>query len=249
MADPSRSEISTIANRSGVVFGSTRSIERTPVHFLHVRKTGGTAIIEALRPVASQYALILHDHATKLRDVPADHRVVFFVRHPISRFVSGFYSRLRCGLPRHHYPWNAAELEAFRHFRTPNGLAEALSASNEQVRVRAIEAMRGISHVKNTYKEWFSGTRELDERLSSILLLGIQEELSADFEHLKKVLQLPEAVSLPSDDTFAHRTPPEFDRYLTPLAERNLAQWYADDVQFYEHCLRIRTANRIQLNP
>lgn len=211
-----------------------------PVHFLHIRKTGGTAIIEALRPVATRYALVLHDHATKLAEIPDHHRVFFFVRHPIARFVSGFYSRMRRGLPRHHYPWNEAEAKAFREFRTANELAEALSSTNNEIADRAAEAMQGISHLRNSYSDWFSGTQELDQRQDSIVLLGLQEQLDADFERLKKLLDLPETVSLPGDDTLAHRTPSGFDRGLSSLAERNLLRWYSDDVRFYEHCLHLR---------
>jgi hypothetical protein len=213
-----------------------------PVHFLHIRKTGGTAVAEALRPIASRYGLVLHDHGTTLRDIPCDHFVVFFVRHPIPRFVSGFCSRQRQGLPRHHFKWNAAEAEAFRHFNTPNDLAEALSATDPDRAAHARQAMRDISHVKSTYRDWFAGEQEIDERLESIALVGLQETLSSDFECVKQWLGLPEDVSLPSDDTLAHRTPSSFDRRLSAMAERNLVQWYADDIRFYDHCVQLRAA-------
>lgn len=212
------------------------------IHFLHIRKTGGTAITEALRPVADSHGIVLHDHQTRLSDVPRDHRVVFFVRHPIARFVSGFCSRQRRGLPRHRYEWNDAEAQAFRCFRTANDLAEGLSATDLQTLSRAQAAMRGISHVKNTYRDWFSGEQELDDRFESILLIGLQEKLASDFEYLKMLLKLPKTVSLPVDDFLAHRTPPEYDRHLSSLAQRNLAQWYAEDIRLYEHCLRLRAA-------
>jgi len=218
----------------------TEPLARRPVHFLHIRKTGGTAIIEALKPVAQSHGIELHPHATKLRDVPDHHQVIFFVRHPVSRFVSGFYSRLRRGHPRHHYEWNPAETRAFSHFQKANELAEALSSPNPAIAEQAQEAMRGISHLKNTYKEWFSGEEELEERLSSILLLGLQEELASDFERLKRILYLPPTVSLPTDDILAHRTPAGFDMQLSELAVRNLSHWYADDIHFYEYCVRLR---------
>ncbi len=212
------------------------------VDFLHVRKTGGTAVAEALRPVAQSFGIILHDHHTRLSDIPRDHQVFFFVRHPIPRFVSGFFSRLRFGLPRHHYPWNESEANAFGIFQKANDLAEALSASDPQRLMQARSAMRGISHVKNTYGDWFDGAKELDERSDSILLIGLQEKLNEDFERLKKLLKIPDTIALPSDDKLAHRTPAEFDRSLSPLAEKNLREWYAQDIQFYEHCMRLRAA-------
>lgn len=212
------------------------------IHFLHIRKTGGTAIMEALRPVAESYGIILHTHATRLKDIPCKDRVIFFVRHPISRFVSGFNSRLRRGLPRHHYEWSEAEAVAFQEFRTPNDLAEALSSANSEVSQRSRRAMGGISHIKNTYQDWFcGGIRELDERLASIVLIGLQEQLTDDFERLKRILALPSMILLPADGILAHRTPPEFDRHLSPLAERNLTRWYAEDIAFYEHCRQLRS--------
>lgn len=217
-------------------------MRQAPVHFLHVRKTGGTAIAEALRPFANAYGIVLHEHSTRLQEVPPDHRVFFFVRNPLSRFVSGFFSRLRRGLPRHFYEWNDAETEAFRHFQKANDLAEALSDPNSDTKMRAHQAMTGISHIKNTYRDWFSGTQELDERLDSIVLIGLQEQLNIDFEHLKHLLKLPETISLPVDDILAHRTPGRFDRQLSPLAVQNLSRWYAQDIHFYEYCLELRSA-------
>ena len=35
----------------------------------------------------------LHRHAVRLRDVPVGEKFFFFVRDPVSRFVSGFHSR------------------------------------------------------------------------------------------------------------------------------------------------------------
>src|ERR1700722_7253993 len=214
-------------------------MRQAPVHFLHIRKTGGTAIAEALHPFADGYGIILHEHSTRLNEIPSDHRVVFFVRHPLSRFVSGFFSRLRCGLPRHYYGWNEAEVKAFRHFRKANDLGEALSATNPDAMMRAQEAITGISHVKNTYRDWFSGTQELDDRLDSIVLIGLQETLSIDFGHLKRLLRLPGTISLPADDTLAHRTPPEFDRQLSPLAVQTVSRRHAHVIRFYEYCLQL----------
>lgn len=212
----------------------------TPIHFLHIGKTGGTAVAEALRPVAEDFGILLHDHDKRLSEVPRDHRVFFFVRHPIARFVSGFNSRLRRGAPRYHYEWNEVEASAFARFIKANDLAEGLSATDEQTLTQARQAMHGIQHVNSVYGNWFSGERELEKRLDSIVLLGLQEKLSQDFERLKLVLRLPPELALPKDDVLAHRTPSGLDRYLTPLAVRNLNQWYAKDIRFYKRCLKLR---------
>lgn len=219
-----------------------RSGGRVPVHFLHIRKTGGSALTSALGPIAEEFGIVLHDHNTKLRDIPHNHHVFFFVRHPVSRFVSGFISRFRRGMPRYKYEWTAAEIKAFSHFAKPNDLAEALSAENWDVRMRAHQAMRGIAHVNSSYKDWIEGEQELTTRLHSIVFIGLQEAMSADFERLKQLLNLPAYLALPEDDVLAHRTPKEFDRSLSPLAERNLLNWYAEDIRFYNYCQELRAA-------
>lgn len=104
--------------------------------------------------------------------------------------------------------------------------------------------MGSIQHVNSSYKYWFSGEGELDAKLETVVLVGIQERLRADFELLKKLLGLPPTLALPEDDVLAHRTPKEFDRRLTPLGERNIRVWYADDLRFYEHCVQIRALRK-----
>ena len=71
-----------------------------PVHFLHIGKTGGTAIKAALKAYPPAVTLHVHPHRFALADVPRGERVFFFVRDPLSRFVSAFHSRKRRGLPR-----------------------------------------------------------------------------------------------------------------------------------------------------
>ena len=61
-----------------------------PVHFLHIRKTGGMALKAALSPVAAERGLLLREHGTALAKVPKGERAVFVVRDPVARFVSGF---------------------------------------------------------------------------------------------------------------------------------------------------------------
>jgi len=76
------------------------------IHFLHIGKTGGSAIKYALTQysVSGRYAIYLHSHNFRLRDVPIGESVFFFLRDPISRFKSGFYSRQRQGQPRYFVP-------------------------------------------------------------------------------------------------------------------------------------------------
>ena len=72
---------------------------------------------------------------------------MFFIRDPLSRFVSAFNSRLREGRPRYHYPWREEERIAFAVFRTPDQLGSALSSDDPAQREQAEQAMRSIGHL------------------------------------------------------------------------------------------------------
>ena len=123
------------------------------IHMLHIGKTGGTAVKAALQkhPVTRRYVIFPHPHRVRLRDIPEGEQVVFFLRDPITRFVSGFYSRQRQGRPRIFSPWSAAEAEAFGIFHSPNELALALSSASRENKAAAERAMRGIQHIRDFF--------------------------------------------------------------------------------------------------
>lgn len=208
------------------------------LHLLHIGKTGGTALKQALLPHAMEgnYIIKMHGHNVTLHQIPRGDKVMFFLRDPVTRFVSGFLSRQRQGQPRYFSPWSLDEKIAFTHFDTPNALARSLGAGNIEERAAAEAAMQCIEHVSAPYLGWF-GTREnLLARYDDILLVGYQESLTADFERLCSKLDLSESVSLPSDPVKAHRNPDSLDAHLDEKAVANLRQWYADDIDFVAFC-------------
>ena len=87
-----------------------------PLHFLHIGKTGGTAVKHALKPVAAAGHLMLHGHDVRLHDVAPGEQVFFFLRDPLSCFVSAFYSRQREGRRPGHVD---AERDQSRPIRLP----------------------------------------------------------------------------------------------------------------------------------
>jgi len=208
------------------------------VHFLHLGKTGGSAVkhaIEHCRNPHLCYVLYLHAHETTLRDVPRGHKFFFFIRDPLSRFVSGFYSRQRQGRPRYYLRWTPGERTAFERFESPNALGLALSSADPGERAAAEAAMRSILHVKDSYWNWFESREYFIERLPDLFFIGFQEQLAEDFEVLRNNLFLP-CLSLPEDEVLAHRNPPGLDRTLEPEAAANLRRWYASDYAFVELC-------------
>ena len=223
---------------------SRRPQEPRPLHFLHIGKTGGTALRHALKhaPVETGTYSFRMDpgHEKKLRDVPPGEAAFFFVRDPITRFVSGFYSRQRQGMPNGFHPWKEHERQAFAAFETANALAEAISGPSRDVRFEARQAMRAIGHVNTKYARWLESPRYVRSRRKDILLIGRQETLSADFERLKALSGLSPEVSLPVDDVQAHRNPSHVDRTLSGLALANLTDWYREDFAFLDALVALR---------
>ena len=237
---------STKLLRASVLFGSLlyRFQARTNVHFLHIRKTGGSAIKEALKNIyetPAGYTLWLHRHKTKLSHIPPGDKVVIFIRDPIDRFVSGFYSRKRQGRPKYYNPWNSIEELAFKLFDTPNELAKSLSSKDKERRTFAFKAMRGIRHVNTYIKDWVISKDYLLARQEDILFIGCQEYLVNDFEILKKLLGIPPKVTkLPEDPIKSHKSPLNVDKHLSPEAVKNLLEWYRGDYEIYRTLLNIR---------
>jgi len=214
---------------------------KTPLHFLHIGKTGGTAIKYVLRERTDcdPYAIRLHYHLTGLRDIPRGDKAFFFLRDPVSRFKSGFFSRQRKGKPRHNMPWTPGERKAFERFDSPNVLALALSSSDAGERRAAEQAMRSISHVRDLYERWLGDESYLVSRASDIFFIGFQESLSEDFLRLKDKLGLPAEARLPEDDFNAHRSVGNQSSMLEEQAVVNLKEWYAADYRLLETCRQL----------
>jgi hypothetical protein len=207
------------------------------VHILHIGKTGGSAVKYALQPLSINNRLVIyfHPHIVTLRDIPRGDKVVFFLREPITRFVSGFYSRQRQGKPKYFVPWSTEERIAFENFHTPNNLAADLSSNDASM---ALKAMENIVHVNTHYWDWFESEQYLLSRRHDILFIGFQENLEEDFECLKSILELPHNCVLPSCEIKAHRNPSNLDKSLDPCAIENLLKWYKVDYDFIDFCKR-----------
>jgi Sulfotransferase family len=213
------------------------------VHFLHVGKTGGTAVKRALRqaglPDTPYGPIELHRHRFRMQDVPPDDFVMFCVRDPIARYLSGFHSRLKKGQPRYHSEWTARERVAFEEFPTPQRLAVALISDDRGERKRAKAAMRAIRHLR--FMERQVGTpEELAARLDHIVYIGRTETLDVDWVQMRPLLDLPRGARLPTDPVRAHRSDPALDTTLDPVALRALREWYEDDYRLVDYCDKVR---------
>ncbi len=203
-------------------------------HFLHIGKTGGTAIKHALgnrhRPrITKTHIIFSHPHAFSICDTKKGEQVFFIVRDPLDRFVSGFYSRKRKGQPRLYVEWSPAEKDAFTQFATPNALGRALSDEDSTIRSAAERAMQGIKHVSSSYWNWLDNEEMIQERRDDIIFVGRQTHLTEDFAVLKQRLSLPDSVQLPTSSVHTHKNPEQVDKQLDDIARKNLQKWYVDE--------------------
>jgi len=212
------------------------------VHFLHIGKTGGTAIKYAIKNnlITKKYIIFLHPHKIRLCDIPKGEKVVFFLRNPTARFISAFYSRKSGGKPRYDVPWSIKESEAFNIFFTPNDLAKNIFSNDLIKRKFAQNAMKNIGHLKASFFYWFNNKKYFKSRINDILFIGFQESLNEDFEVFKNVLKISENVKLPTDKILAHKNLDGLDIHLDKIAKINLLKWYSEDIDFFNYCLRLK---------
>lgn len=222
------------------------------LHFIHIRKTGGTAIKHALadaglgvwneerarRGAATPHGpIVLHRHDFRLSDVPHGEHAFFCVRDPIARFASRFQSRLAQGLPGHFYPWNDAERQIFERYPTAQSLAAGLAAESLEEREHATWAMINLRH-QTHMRRWLGTPGHLRVHQRKVVYIARQETLDRDFEQLKRILELPDEVRLPADER-AHRSgaaPAGFDE----IALRGLRSWYDVDFELLRYCDSLR---------
>jgi hypothetical protein len=221
--------------------------KKKKAHFLHIGKTGGSAIKAALANhlETPKYILEMHDHGTSLIDVPWGEYVFFFLRDPVSRFISGFYSRQRQGQPRYYSEWSPQEKEVFKTFKTPNQLANSLADKNSKQHLLSIKAMKHVQHFK-PYKNWYANFEYFKSRVGDILYVGFQESLNADFVKLISILGFRESFYPPNDDIAAHRNPSDVDKSIDAGGVLALKEWFAEDFEFISICKEVMSSKTSQ---
>jgi hypothetical protein len=220
------------------------------VHLIHIGKTGGTAIKHALAeaPRPRGLDLVLHGHDIALDAIDPAEPVIFSLREPVSRFTSAFYSRQRCGRPRYFFPWSELEQCVFSAFPTPEALALALADPGAEHHALAREALEGIRHFRRLNR-WLIGEEFLLARRSQILFVAFQESLSRDFETLRRLLDLPSSVVLPTGEVEAHRNPPGLRKEIAPAGLAALRHWYAEDARLIATCRQLMAQRGHQAIP
>ena len=223
-------------------------LSRDTVHALHIRKSGGTAIRNAVRPYHPRIfkrKIWTYQHQTTFADILRNHpaaRILFCVRDPAKRFVSGFNSRLRKSQPRRFKEWDAGEQLVFDAFKTANELAEALNSPDPVKKMEADWSMKLMPHLSYSLTYWLNNPDYLEQHKENIFYIAETKTLDEDFEYIKSSIGLPAEASLPRSDADRHATPAGFSTQLSEEGLKNVRNHFRDDYEIYEWCLGYREA-------
>jgi hypothetical protein len=212
------------------------------IQFLHIPKTGGTAFKNAFK--GKKGNLVLNGHGVTFRDIvemPSS-QCIFFIRDIVTRYVSGFNSRLRKGQPYTNAGWDEGERVAFKYFRTPNELAEALTDDRIEIRRLAECSMANIWHTRFPLHFWLHSVEFLEKHKRQILFIGRQEHMQEDFQRFVQLLFGEECFSLPDDDVSSHKTPEGFSIFMSEKGKENILNWYKSDLDLIKWCDEFRNS-------
>lgn len=215
------------------------------IFYVHVGKTGGTAIKRQVRahfgvqkskePQIIKNGIVLLNHVSlegAVQKFGAPSGIAFAFRDPTARFISGFYCRQRMGWPDHKALWDAREAAAFAHFDTANDLAEALNTSDLKQRAAAHFAMNAIRHLRKGYAFHFGDMTSFFLDYGSLIKACVDttniDNEGADF--LKKI-----GLSIPKGTEFSKpKQKVEYPRGLSETATQNLREFWAVEYEYYE---------------
>lgn len=220
-----------------------RAVPRRPAYavpaisYLHIGKTAGTQIghvIGAINAVRGDGFIRAETHSVRLLDLPEDRPHFFSIRSPRTRFVSGFYSRLRNGQPRYNSPWSPCEAEAFSRFAHANDLAEALFEPGK-TGLAAMAAIKSISHTSMQQIDWFCRWGFALHNRPPVWIIR-QERFDEDLRALLGKLGVPDDITPSADPSKRHANDYSGTPRLSDKAINNLDRWYAQDLEFYRGC-------------
>ena len=213
--------------------------------FLHIGKTGGTLIRQVLGSLPAehrrQFRLLGHDAQLPQAIETRPNMPVFFsVRRPETLFVSAFNSRLRQGKPQYDRPWGRRERIVFSAFKTPNDLAESLSATDPALKACAELSMLSINHVRRGLRWYLRGTECLEQHREKIAFILLQEQLEQDLRTFAARVGVPLASAQISPEERLHASAPGDETALSDTGLANIREWYQPHQEIYDWCAELR---------
>lgn len=222
--------------------------ESDKIAILHIGKTGGSSVKDILKPslnTSRAYFVDKNGHSASYREFHhcaehPDHKLAYFVRAPVHRFVSSWVSRFRMGGKKMFAPWDFGEFEAFARFHSPDELGSALSSSHSATRMAARRAMHAIFHVKWSLSDYWGGLENYARCPNSTFFVGRTEHFDDDVLRLASALEEEGALlSKVSEVDHDHPSPDRYAgfKHLSERAIANLREWYKEDYEIIAHLI------------
>lgn len=224
---------------SKLLFGKKKEFENE-IRFLHIGKTAGSqirSIIDQVNALSPDRKILKHGHYKFLHHIPEDREYFFSIRHPLTRYYSGFYSRKRKGMPRNFREHTIYDAFAFAEFEEANDLAEALFEPGERGH-KAAAAIKSILHTGQNQFDWFVTCGAFLYTRPPIHIIR-QEKFNADMAVFFKRAGLEhiwDRIEIAEDGVKAHRNDYSATPPLSDKAKENLTAWYAQDLAFHRMC-------------
>lgn len=213
-------------------------------HLLRIGKTGTSALRSALKPIVNNgFTLQLHPHEDTLAEIPIGEKLIFSVRDPLTRFISGFYTRQRKGRPKNNSEWSDEEKIAFGIFNSPEQLAIGIGSRNIIKRRKAHHAMKNIYHIRHNLDYWFKSIDSLLNREKDLFYILRQENLNRDFKFMLELLNIKEKIYLPTNEIEMHKNTFNLDYELSDRARYNLMKWYENDYIYMDYFSELAEKN------
>lgn len=210
------------------------------IHFLHIGKCAGTQIMHLARQInelTNKGKIVKHNHDFFLINLDIHQKYFFSIRNPISRFLSGFYSRKRKGQPRLYSEWSIYEERAFSNFEHANDLAESLFIDGIYG-MKAFAAMKAIRHTAQNQSDWVYCVGEFLEIHPPIWIIRTEcflEDFSTFLQKIGYGIELHD-LEIAKDPITSHANDYKGVPDLSEKAIKNLKEWYIQDFEFYKLC-------------
>ena len=228
---------------------SSQEIKSEKIAYLHIGKCAGTTLYDYFKSNSEIDITYLHMKRIELAEC-INYQFAFFIRHPISRFVSAFihtkrivefdtsglnidhlnhensYSprRIKRKMMRGGIAYSEQYDQLVRHFKCANELAESLFCEEGKQRQKAQKLMSLPN--EHLYKSigWYLHNGELVERFpQNIRFVGCVETVDKDLQTAKSLFNLQANVN---KVTRRRSGPGNGKNQLSELAIRNLQHWY-----------------------
>lgn len=216
------------------------------VSFIHIGKCGGTTIHRLLKSSLANYKQY---HLNK--EYNLSEKYILWIRNPLSRFVSAFnmsktcleynfkkedihkISMHNCLAParfinklrlNRNYVFSPQYDKLIKFFKTPNGLAEALSSDNSIIKKKALRLINSSQEHINKGIGWYlNNGKFVENNINKILFVGKQETMKEDIEKLSGILNINLNIDIVVRENIYSS---EESKYLSPIAITNLIEFY-----------------------